>query len=59
MTPMRELFQFTDGLQDFLAKTPSRGRIVVGDELPNFGDVLRCPRVKVKARIGHFERLLL
>src|SRR5271155_3542280 len=36
-------------------KATASGRIVVGDELPNLGDVLRCARVKLKSLVTfHF-----
>ena len=48
--------KFADGLQDILTETGSSSGIVLGDELPNFGDVLHCSRVKLKSLvIRHFR----
>jgi hypothetical protein len=52
--------QPADTVKNFFAHTPRGKRIVLSDEFPDFGDVLRCARVKLKTPVSrHFvERCL-
>src|SRR5690348_11652586 len=55
MSEMRKLGELTDGLQNFLAKTCCRSGIVGCNELPYFGDVLRCAGMKIESLVAfHF-----
>lgn len=47
---VRKFRNVSDGREDFLAKISGSGCAVCGDELPNFGDVLRCGGMKHKSR---------
>src|ERR1019366_6305372 len=48
---MGKWHQSTDGGQDLFAYSPGSERIVLGDVLPNTGNVLYCFRVKAKTPI--------
>ena len=47
--------KLADSLQDVLTEARSSSRIILSYELPDFGDVLRCTRVKLKSlTFSHF-----
>jgi hypothetical protein len=56
---VRELHKLTNSFQDFLAKMAGGDRIVIRYELPNFGDVFGCRRVKLEFRsFRHYRERL-
>jgi len=60
VTLMWESHELANGFQYLLAEACRGTQIIVGDELPDLGDVLRCARVKLKSLAAlHFgERRL-
>src|SRR5258708_13313454 len=60
MALIGERHEPADTVKNFFAHTPGGKRIVLSNEFPDFGDVLRCTRVELKTPVsGHFvERCL-